>query len=46
MVRPQDIVRAVHFEKVIPMETSHALRGKADIQHLALTSDNRQAFSR
>jgi hypothetical protein len=34
--RPQDIVCADHFEKVAPMETNHALCGKADIQHLAL----------
>ncbi len=46
MVRPQDIVLAYRFEKVSPKETNHALRGKADIQHLALPSDNRQVFSK
>ncbi len=46
MVRQQDVVCADHFEKVSPMETNHTLRGKADIQHLAFTSDNPRPISR
>jgi hypothetical protein len=46
MVRPQDMVSAHHFEKVLPMETNHALCGKADALHLALTSDNHHVFSK
>jgi hypothetical protein len=43
---PQDIVRADHFEKVLPMETKHTLPCKAHAQHLALSSDNDDVFSK
>jgi hypothetical protein len=45
-IRPQDMVRAYHIEKVSPMETNHALRCKARTPHLALPSDNHHVFSK